>query len=48
MKEYKVSYISHDDDLHSVWVVAENREEAKAQVREEYCDIKDIVMVSEM
>lgn len=48
MKEYAVKYISHDGDLHSVWVVADSKEDAKMQVRAEYRDIKEIIQVRKM
>lgn len=48
MKEYIVKYIDKDGDLCSVWVLATNREDAKRQARNEYWDIKYIVMVTEM
>lgn len=48
MKEYIAKYIDKDGDLCSVWEEATNREDAKLQARNEYWDIKDIVMVTEM
>lgn len=47
MKKYIVKYTSKDGDLSSVWVEAENKEDAKFQVKREYWDVKDIVMVTE-
>ena len=48
MKKYIVKYTDKDGDLCSVWVEATSREDAKRQARNEYWDIKDIVMVTEM
>lgn len=47
MKKFIIKYIDKSDDLSSVWVNANSREEAKQVARREYWDIKDIVMVTE-
>lgn len=47
MKKYIVKYIDKNDDLSSVWVSATSKEDAKAQVKREYWDVKDIVMCYE-
>lgn len=47
MKKYIVKYIDNDNDLSSVWVEALNKADAKSQVKREYWDVKEIVMVYE-
>lgn len=48
MKRYIVKYMSRDSELCFVWVEAESREDAKMQAKDEYWDIEDIVMVTEI
>lgn len=48
MKQYIVKYISHDDDLCTVWLSADSREEALQTARAEYHDIKDIIKAEEL
>lgn len=48
MDKYIVKYTDKSGDLSSVWVYANSKEDAKAQARNEYWDIADIVMVSKM
>ena len=43
MKKYIVKYMDKSDDLCSVWVTASSKEDAKAQARSEYWDIKEII-----
>ena len=45
MKKWKVSYLDKHDDLTNVWVYAENKEEAKKEVRLEYWDVEEIIDV---
>lgn len=48
MRRYIIKYDNHDGDLCTVWLEAEDREDAKLQARREYHDIKDIVQVIEI
>lgn len=48
MDKYLVKYTDKHGDLTSVWVYASSKEDAKAQAKNEYWDIVDILMVSKM
>lgn len=50
MKKYKITYIPTYDheDICSVWLNANNKEDAKQRARLEYWDIFDIVSVYEI
>lgn len=43
MKKFIVKYIDKNDDLSSVWVTANSKEEAKREAKREYWDIKEII-----
>jgi type II secretory pathway component PulF len=45
MDKYIVKYTDKKGDLTSVWVHADSNEDAKRQVKQEYWDVVDIVMV---
>ena len=45
MDKYIVKYTDKSGDLSSVWVEAYSEDDAKNQVRREYWDVQDIVMV---
>lgn len=47
MNKYVIKYISKSDDLCSVWTTANSKEEAKANVKQEYWDIKEIIMCTQ-
>jgi type II secretory pathway component PulF len=47
MKKFIVKYIDKSDDLSSVWVSASSKEEAKSKAKQEYWDIKEIIMCTE-
>ena len=47
MKKFIIKYIDKSDDLSSVWVTANSKDEAKKVARREYWDIVDIVMITE-
>ena len=47
MKKFIVKYIDKNDDLSSVWVTANSKENAKQVARREYWDIVDKVSVIE-
>lgn len=47
LKRYTIKYIDTSDDLTSVWVEASSKADAKSQVKREYWDIKEIIMVTE-
>ena len=48
MKEFKVSYMTNEDDLCHVRVFAYDKEGAKAEARSEYWDIDEIIQVVPM
>jgi hypothetical protein len=48
MKDFKVSYTTKDDDLCHVRVSAYNKEDAKAEAKQEYWDIDEIIQVTPM
>lgn len=50
MKQFKVVYVpTHDsDDVCSVWVYADSREDAKKVARSEHWDISSIISVNEI
>ena len=45
MDKYIVKYTDKCGDLSTVWVTADSKDDAKKQVRREYWDVQDIVMV---
>ena len=45
MDKYIVKYTNKSGDLSTVWVEADSKDDAKNQVRSEYWDVQDIVMV---
>lgn len=47
MKKFIVKYTDKYDDLSTVWVMADNAEDAKREVRREYWDVDTIVCVYE-
>lgn len=46
--KYIVKYITQDNDLCSVWVYADNEEDAEEQAYSEHWDIKEIINIKEM
>ena len=48
MKDWKVSYMTKEDDLCHVRVEAYDEDGAKEQARSEYWDIEDIIQVVEV
>lgn len=46
MNKYYIDYISKDDDYCHIWVMANSKEEAEQNARQEYWDIKEIVNIS--
>ena len=44
MAKFIIKYLDKSDDLSSVWVTADSKEEAKAKAKREYWDIKEIIM----
>lgn len=47
MKRFNIDYEDRFGDLHHVWVVASNKEEAKAVARLDHWDIENIIQVYE-
>lgn len=45
MKKYYIDYVDKSEDLYHVWVEAEDKQDAEAQVRSEYWDIDHIVSI---
>ena len=46
--DWKIYYKPKGDDLASVWVSADSREEAIQKAKHEYCDIEEIISCTEM
>lgn len=44
-KKWKVSYLDKNDDLTNVWVYADSKEDAIDEVRLEYWDVEEIIVV---
>ncbi len=45
MKKYYIDYMTKSEDLCHVWVEAEDKQDAEAQVRSEYWDIDHIISI---
>lgn len=45
MQKYIIKYINHDDDLCTVWLCADSRDETEAILRAEYHDIRDLLSI---
>lgn len=46
--DWKIYYKPKGDDLASVWVSADSREEAIQKVKREYWDVEEIISCSKM
>lgn len=45
MKEFSITYLTPDGDTSTVWLNAEDLEDAKQKATEEYWDISEIIIV---
>jgi type II secretory pathway component PulF len=45
MKKFIIDYITLEGDLSSVWINAYTAEEAKKQLKREYWDVQEIIMI---
>ena len=43
MKKYYVSYLDKDDDVCTVWTMAESEQEAIEKVKDEYWDVQRVI-----
>lgn len=43
MKKYYVAYLDKDDDVCTVWTMAESKQEAIENVKDEYWDVQQVI-----
>ena len=48
MRKYSITYQTLEGDTSNVWVNAYSKEEAKEEVKREYWDVQEILIVKEI